>query len=271
MPFDFSPFDAVLLDLDGTIYHEDHAVPGAADLIRRLRREGKKYACLTNSTSSPNRIRKRLSTMGIEIDAEHIYSAAASAADYVLEKYASLGRAPRVFNLATDGLHEMLDGKVEWVADGLSLRDPAACDVVICGAPNNLYATVERQRLALHLLRCGAALVVICADRIFPTVSAIEYGCGALGLMLSYASSVEAIYCGKPQIIFFHELCRRLNARAERCILIGDNLESDIRGGKNVGAKTGLVLSGITRIDHLDAVKPADRPDFIFQSVKELA
>ena len=31
-------FDAVLLDLDGTIYHEEHALPGAVELIRRFSR-----------------------------------------------------------------------------------------------------------------------------------------------------------------------------------------------------------------------------------------
>ena len=50
----------MLLDLDGTIYHEDQALPGAVELIHRLQREGRTYACLTNSTSSPQRISARL-------------------------------------------------------------------------------------------------------------------------------------------------------------------------------------------------------------------
>jgi ribonucleotide monophosphatase NagD (HAD superfamily) len=51
-PLDLSQYQAVLLDLDGTVYHEDHALPGAVELIRRLQREGRTYACMTNSTSS---------------------------------------------------------------------------------------------------------------------------------------------------------------------------------------------------------------------------
>jgi 4-nitrophenyl phosphatase len=268
--FDFSPYAAVLLDLDGTIYHEEHEIPGASDLIARLRREGRKYACLTNSTSSPARIRDRLNTMNIDIDAAHIYSAAAATADYVVERFGASGRRPRVFNLSTRGIHEMLEGKVEWV-ETTELMQRVACDVVICGAPANIFATAERQRVALHLLNCGAALLGICADRTFPTVTSVEFGCGALGSMLAYAAKVEPTYCGKPQPLFFRELCGRLGVAPERCILIGDNLESDIKGAKGVGMTTALVLSGVTKREHLAAVKEENRPEFVFESVKGLA
>src|SRR4051812_44074076 len=63
VPIDLHEYQAVLLDLDGTVYHEDHALPGAVDLIRRLQRDRRPYACLTNSTSSPDRLAVRLKRM----------------------------------------------------------------------------------------------------------------------------------------------------------------------------------------------------------------
>src|SRR5690606_5933647 len=113
VPVDLNPYQAVLLDLDGTIYHEDHALPGAMDLIRRLQAEGRKFACLNNSTPSPLRVVMRLQRMGVEVDPSHIYTAAAAAADYVLETFGSAHTGesrPRIFNLATEGVQEMLDG-----------------------------------------------------------------------------------------------------------------------------------------------------------------
>src|SRR6478609_1247406 len=86
-PLELSRYRAILLDLDGTIYHEEEALPGAVDLIRRLQREGKPYACLTNSTSSPARLAARLKRMGVDVDPHHIYTAAAAAADYVLQRF----------------------------------------------------------------------------------------------------------------------------------------------------------------------------------------
>ena len=43
--------------------------------------------------------------------------------------------------------------------------------------------------------------------------------------MLSYAASVEPIYCGKPEKLFFEELCHRLDVDPTKCVLIGDNPE----------------------------------------------
>jgi len=165
-PIDFDAFEAVLLDLDGTVYFEEHALPGAVDLIRRLQTERRKYACLTNSTSNPERIAARLGRMGVQVDPAHIYTAAAAACDYVMERFAGQSalaevgsdgvggdgvntnlqprhpvtphpvtsqRKPRVFNLSTEGVHEMLDGKVEWVND-----EKSACDAVVCGVPKRM-------------------------------------------------------------------------------------------------------------------------------------
>src|SRR5690554_5090624 len=116
VPIDFSPFQAVLLDLDGTIYQEEQPLPGAIATIRRLQKEGRKYACLSNSTTSPMRIAMRLQRMGVEVDPDHIYTAAAAAADYVLERVAAEhpGSRARVYNLATEGVHDMLDTLVDW-------------------------------------------------------------------------------------------------------------------------------------------------------------
>jgi HAD superfamily hydrolase (TIGR01450 family) len=270
--FDFDAFDAVLLDLDGTIYHEEHALPGAVELIRRFQAEGRKYACLTNSTSSPQRIAARLRRMGVTVDAAHIYTAAAAACDYVLERFAghsttlAPARLPRVFNLSTEGVHDMLDGKVEWVED-----ETGPCDAVVCGVPVNVFATEERQRAALVLLRRGAALVAICADRVYPSPRGLEFGVGAMSAMMAYAANVTPVYTGKPERFFFEELCRRLGVEPSRCVLVGDNLESDIAGARGVGMHCVLVLTGVASREDV-ARAPADlRPDWVVPGLPDLA
>jgi 4-nitrophenyl phosphatase len=204
--------------------------------------------------------------MGVQVDPAHIYTAASAAADYVLEHFedASQGR-PRVFNLATEGIHEMLDGKVRWIE---SEADP--CDAVICGVPLSVFATDERRRTAMLLLRQGAALVAICADRIYPSPRGLEFGVGALAAMLAYAASVEPVYCGKPQPLFFHELCHRLNVVPSRCVLVGDNPESDIAGGKRVGMRTILTLSGIVSRDDVALIPPERQPDAVIDDLRNL-
>ena len=262
MPFDFSPYAAVLLDLDGTLYHEDHVLPGAAALVRRIQNEGRKFACLTNSTTSPQRLAARLKRMGIEMPAANIYTAAAAAADYVLENFAT---PPKIFSLATEGLHEMLEGKVSWVHE---IGQP--CDAVIAGAPANTFATTDRQRIALYLLRAGARLVGVCADRVYPSPRGLEFGSGAMTEMLAYAAGVAPVYTGKPEPIFFQELCGKLKIEPASCILIGDNLESDIDGAAKLGMATILTLTGVSRMQDVASLPSELRPGRVVEDLTSL-
>lgn len=255
-------YHAVLLDLDGTIYHEEYSLPGATDLVRQLQARAAKFACLSNSTTSPLRVMHRLMRMGVEIDPSHIYTAAAAAADYVLREHP--GR-PRIFNVASEGIQEMLEGLVDWVGSG---GEP--CNAIMLGNPANVYATEERLRMALQLARKGAQVIGISADRVYPSARGIEFGCGAMTQMVAYAAGVEPIYCGKPERLFFESLCRRLDVRPENCVLIGDNVEADIVGAKALGMRTILTLTGVTRRKDLRDLMPHMQPDAVIEELTEL-
>src|SRR6185436_21079891 len=130
------------------------------------------------------------------------------------------------------------------------------CDAVIAGAPANVFATPDRQRAALYLLRSGAKLIGICADRVYPSPRGLELGSGALSHTMAYAANVTPTFTGKPERIFFEELCRRLGVPPPRCILVGDNLESDIAGAKQFGMATILTLTGVTRAQDVPSIAP---------------
>jgi HAD superfamily hydrolase (TIGR01450 family) len=247
-------------------------LPGAIDLIKRLRTEQRTFACLTNSSASPLRVMSRLELMGVELDPNNIYTAAAAACDYVVETFANLiddatraKRKPRVFNLATESVDEMLGGLVDWVN-----ASSEACDCVIVGPPDTVYTDPQRQRTALLLARQGAKVIGICADRIFPSPRGIEFGAGAHTWMLAYASGVEPTFCGKPQAFFFQELCKRLNVDPAWCLLIGDNLESDVCGAKALGMRTVLTLSGVCRREDLSSCPDNLQPDLVVEDLREL-
>jgi HAD superfamily hydrolase (TIGR01450 family) len=263
---DLSPYSTILLDLDGTVYHEDHVLPGAIELIRRLQQQGRSYACLSNSTQSPLRVVVRLAQMGVDIDPNHVYTAAAAASDFVLQRFASSPGRPRAYNLATEGVQEMLDGLVDWVT-----TDAQPCDAVLIGAPANAFAGEDRQRFALNLLRRGALPVAVCNDRVYPSPRGLEFGSGALTAMMCFASNTTAVYCGKPQPMFFTELCRRLKVEPAKCVLIGDNLESDVMGAKGVGMKAILTLTGVTRRRDLLGLPPDQQPDLVVEDLGDLA
>jgi ribonucleotide monophosphatase NagD (HAD superfamily) len=159
----------------------------------------------------------------------------------------------------------MLEGLVDWAE---TETDP--CDAVVIGAPANSHATLLRQRIALHLLRRGASAVGICSDRAYPTATGLEIGSGALTWQLAYAAGIEPIFCGKPQENFFLDLCKRLGVQPDWCLLVGDNLESDILGAKAMGMRTILTLTGVTRRADLAKIPAEAQPDLVIEDLTEL-
>jgi HAD superfamily hydrolase (TIGR01450 family) len=257
-----SDFDAVMLDLDGTIWHENVPLPGAVDLVRAIQSRGQKYGFVSNSGSSPAGAVNRLAGMGIDAGIEQVLTAAGAGCDYVLETF---GQGCRVMNLANDSVHELLDGRVIWVNDV-----QAPCDVVIAAGLAHRFAAIERLQLGMQQLMKGAKLLGLCADRAYPTVNGFEIGAGGTTAMLAYAADVTPTYCGKPEAWFFLDLCRRLDVDPWKCVLIGDNLEADVAGARRVGMKTILTLTGLaTRITAEGC--PADRkPDRVIRDLTEL-
>jgi 4-nitrophenyl phosphatase len=238
-------FDAVLFDLDGTLYHEGVALPGADDALRRLQRAGLRTACITNASArTSEQLSQTLADMGIDVPSEAIYSSGQAAVDWMLETW----EHPRVYNFGGAAIATMLEGKATLVTS-----DDQPCDVVFVGTHTRVEGVpfnMDRALVGLAHLRRGAHLALGCADRVFPIAGGgVEFGSGALGALFIYAANLpeERIFrAGKPGAAFFEHLCARLKVTPRRCLLVGDNLESDIAGGKRLGMTCALVLTGVT-------------------------
>lgn len=260
-------FDAVLFDLDGTLYREDDALPGAAAAIARLQRDGIAYASVTNAGAKTHeQISDRLASMGIDMPPQRIYSAGRAMADLILQRWPT----PRVVNFAGAALPVFLDGRATWVTS----RDEP-CDAVAITShmrENNLPFDFEIALVGLHHLRRGASLVVGCCDRVFPIEGGgVEFGSGAWGQLFAFAAGLpddRLHYAGKPEPGFFRSLLERLGVDARRCLMVGDNLDSDIRGAAGVGMSTALVLTGIATRE--DAGRAAVQPDAVYDDLPAL-
>lgn len=262
-----SDFDAVLFDMDGTLYREHHALPGVADVLARLDQAGHRMACITNnSANTAGELSARLATMGVSVAPGSIFTACHAMVDVILERW----RRPRVFNFAGRALPADLGGRATLVE---RLDEP--CDVVAVGThfrENAVAFDFEQSLVGLNHLKQGAHLVVGCADRVFPIQGGgVEFGSGSWGTLFTYAANLppsRVTYAGKPEPGFFLSLCRRMSFDPKRCLIVGDNLESDIAGGQSVGMTTALVLTGITTAE--EAKSHRVRPDLVVKDLEDL-
>jgi ribonucleotide monophosphatase NagD (HAD superfamily) len=229
------------------------------------------FRCVTNNGANTGlELSNKLKKMSVHIAPELIYSACDSKAAWVRARMAKLGRKPRVFNFAGSAIREMLANEVTWVN---TLDEP--CDIVAVGTyfrENNVPFDFERSLVALNHLYRGAEMVVGSADRVFPIAGGqVEFGSGSWGVLFTHAAKMPAercFYVGKPERFFFQPLCDQLKLDPTRCLIVGDNLDSDIQGGINMGMTTALLMTGVTRPE--DLANAGVKPTHVFNGLPEL-
>jgi len=88
---------------------------------------------------------------------------------------------------------------------------------------------------------------------------------------LEHATGVAAdVVVGKPSPAMARAALDRLGLPPERCLIVGDSPGSDIALGKRAGIRTALVLSGSVTREEAEAMAPAERPDWMLDSLADL-
>ncbi|MDR5693829.1 MAG: HAD-IIA family hydrolase [Armatimonadota bacterium] len=247
----------VILDMDGVLYRGSTPLPGAKDLIEFFQKVGMKYVLATNNSArTPRQYQHHLRTMGIEVPEEHILTSGRVAAWY-LKRLAPQGGT--VFVIGEEGLLQ------EIAAAGFTLttEDP---QFVVCGIDRGL--TYEKLAIACRAIARGAKFIGTNADPILPTEDGFIPGSGAILAAITRATGVEPLVLGKPEAPLVEMALERLGTAPEATAIIGDQLGTDILGGKRLGLVTILVLSGVSRPEQI--VELGITPELVVTGLPEL-
>lgn len=260
LPLNELSMDAAIIDLDGTVYRSQTAIPGACDGIEQLRDAGIDIVFVTNSsTKTRNACRDRLASFGIEADTSEILTSASVTAAYVSNEYPTAS----VMAIGEPALSD------EFRQVGATLTtDPTAADVLVVGNDSSFdFETLAR---GLRAVDSGAVFIGTNEDRQVPTDSGIDPGAGALIAAVGYASNRDPdIVCGKPNDPIIEVSLETLDVAPADCMVIGDNPETDIEMGRRGGLTTVLVLTGL--VDRSDSLLAAEPADHILDSLADIS
>jgi HAD superfamily hydrolase (TIGR01458 family) len=149
----------------------------------------------------------------------------------------------------------------------------ARAEVVLVGGVDETRETLEvfawdRIDAAFAEVRGGARLVCLHRNRWWQTTRGPRLDAGAVVAGLEYAAAVEAEVVGKPSRAFFEAALAALDARPEETTMVGDDVESDVGGGKALGMRGVLVRTGKFEEQSLAAADP--QPDAVIDSIADL-
>ncbi len=245
-----------LLDMDGVIYRGSEVIPGAPELIQYLGSAGIPYLFLTNNSApTPLDIVLKLKKFGIDTDISHIFTSAMATADWIRKQRPNA----TAYVIGETGLLTALHEA------GVAITSDRP-DYVIVGEGRTL--NFEMLEIAHRAIEKGAGLISTNSDTWCPTDHGPRPGCGAIAALLEAATGREAYHVGKPNPFMFRAARKKLGLSTDEVLMVGDTMETDIRGATDLGFKNILVLTGSTQTEALRNYP--FRPTLIVNSVAEL-
>jgi NagD protein len=250
------PAQCWLTDMDGVLVREEHALPGAADFLRRLVERDRRFLVLTNnSIFTPRDLSARLARSGLAVPEESIWTSALATATFLADQLPH-GSAYVIGEAGlTTALHE--------VGYTLTDRDP---DFVVLGETRTY--SFEAITKAIRLISAGARFIATNPDPTGPTESGIHPACGAMAALIERATGVRPYFVGKPNPLMMRRALNWLGAHSEESVMVGDRMDTDVIAGMEAGMETVLVLTGVTRPE--DVERFPYRPTRVLPSVAEL-
>ncbi|MGW4213919.1 HAD-IIA family hydrolase [Lentzea sp. NPDC004789] len=245
-------YDALLIDLDGTVYRGKEVVPGAAEEIAKARAKGLGIRFVTNNASrSPQAVADHLVELGFDTSIDEVSTSAQAGAAMLAER---LPKRTTVLVLGTKAL------EAEVLKRGLIPTNEAeGATAVLQGLSMDLgWRELAEAAVAI---RNGALWVACNVDATLPTERGLLPGNGSLVAALRTATGQEPLVAGKPATPLLQQAAKEL--QANRPLVIGDRLDTDILGAVNAGMDSLLVLTGVSTAEEAQALPEDERPTYV--------
>jgi NagD protein len=246
-----------LMDMDGVLVHEEHAIPGADRFIGRLRERGMPFLVLTNNSIYTRRdLSARLRASGLDVPEDAIWTSALATARF-LESQRPNGSA---FVIGEAGLTTALHQA------GYTLTERAP-DYVVLGETRTY--SFERITHAIRLVATGSRFIATNPDATGPSLEGPVPATGSVAALISRATGVDPYFVGKPNPLMMRSALNALDAHSETAAMVGDRMDTDVVSGLEAGMETILVLSGVTTTQ-AEAERHPYRASRIVDSIADL-
>ena len=254
-------FDAVLSDLDGVVYAGPHAIPGAPENLRRISAQSVPVVFVTNNASrSVAVVAAHLTELGVPTGDDGVVSAAQAGAELLAQ------RLPAGTAVLVTGSPSLADVVAE--AGLVPVRAQADGPRAVVQGFDPGLGWAQLAEAAFTLADPEVLWVATNTDLSIPQARGLAPGNGTLVAAVAAATGRTPVVAGKPEAPIFRTAAER--AGSTRPVVVGDRLDTDIRGGRAAGFATVAVLTGVDTVHTILAACTAERPDHVVGTLDAL-
>ncbi|MDK9501220.1 HAD hydrolase-like protein [Streptomyces katrae] len=255
-------YDTALLDLDGVVYAGGHAIAHAVESLAVAREGGMHLAYVTNNAlRTPDAVAEHLTELGIPTEAGEVITSAQAVARLIAEQ---VEPGSKVLVVGGEGLRVALRERGLVPVDSADEEGLAAV-VQGYGGPDLAWGRFAE---AAYAVNRGVPWFASNTDLTIPGARGIAPGNGAAVEVVRIATGAEPQVAGKPLPPMHRETVLRTGA--ERPLVVGDRLDTDIEGAFNGDVDSLLVLTGVTDAVQLLRAEPRHRPTYVDRDLRGL-
>ena len=263
-------YPVILFDSFGVLASSNAVLPGAVELIANLNAIAKTYFVLTNDASAlPESRSENYAKLALNIKPEQIITSGGLLSRYFADEH-------------LQGLRCVILGPEDSVryvqiAGGEFVPIGADFDAVVIGDQSGFPFLETMDQVMTDLFRKtdkgeNVRLILPNPDLIYPDGDGFGFASASIAMLLESAlklryperDDLHFIRLGKPHEAIFAEALRRSGTRD--MVMIGDQLETDIKGANDFGLDSVLVGTGISALD-LSWAPESMRPTYTLRSL----
>ncbi len=249
----------ILFDLDGVLYNSDEPIAGAAETVGWAQSKRIPHIFVTNTTSrGRDALLEKLSRFGIHAEPRQILTPCIAAAAWL--KARNSGKTALFVDPNARGEFEGIDCIPEGTETG--------ADYVVIGDLGDAW-DFRTLNGAFRLLHDNpkAKLIALGMTRFWHAHDGIRLDVGPFVAALERASGRKALVLGKPDKLFFQTAVDELGLPPREIVMVGDDIETDIAGSRQLGLRGVLLRTGKFRPSDLEG---GIAPDAVLNSIRDL-
>lgn len=234
-----------------------------------------------HTSFSYHRYLKKFLGLGLDVEAEEIFSSSFAAAAYLEQNPLPPGK--KVYIIGQEGIGQELDlldipyiggpndsDKVVKLGPGVKVDHDTDVGAVIVGFDSQVnYYKIQYAQLCINE-NPGCKFIATNLDAVTHLTAEQEWaGNGAMVGAIKGCTGKTPIVVGKPSSLMVDYIVDKYGYDRSRICMVGDRLDTDIVFGLDNGMKTILTLSGVTTQDKLLSDDNKIKPDYYVDSIQD--